>query len=632
MGKWIDQTWSTNPTQGSLTHYFNEMSYNKFKFTGKEIHVVTNKTRAEYDDLNMKRFDIHKELLQSIDATENFANYDKWKLESNYLHTNTADTKVDMIIFVWRNITKDVSGINYESVLGFGNNYGDLGRGGDISVDSGARKINTDTWGSGVTVKSYFGQDPFRIALHEFNHYLLGHNNMHNGYGYWGMLADWGTKSYTINAFEMYQLQWAESAAAFTIDATNSSVETITKSIGDFLTTNKAIRVKYDADKYFYIENHQKTSYWESHAPFSDHPNSIDGTIENGIYIIRQEGLLGTGRECIPADGRYDWEAIDKINNPYDQNKILPVWKNFGVDKTDGHHSLENKIVHNYPGCTESSSSIYFVKNPITNLVDEPKYYLGNGLQAFRIGYQQIFSPWSNPNNQNKNKNTLNFTFSLNYLNNGIATISIFKNNPIASNPSKPQNLKITSNGNHPLLTWNANDETDLSGYVIWRKEGNSNWLQIATTTKFVTSYSDNDVTTNIQGYNYFYKITAFDTQSKISVYSNEVSIRGVMYKSAIEDENSNGDELPTEYKLSQNYPNPFNPSTKIVYDIPKNNQVSLMVYNSLGKEVSELVNGFKQAGSYSVTFDASNLPSGVYFYKLQAGEYNQVNKMILLK
>ena len=91
-------------------------------------------------------------------------------------------------------------------------------------------------------------------------------------------------------------------------------------------------------------------------------------------------------------------------------------------------------------------------------------------------------------------------------------------------------------------------------------------------------------------------------------------------------------EKLPTEFKLEQNYPNPFNPSTKIVYDIPKNIYVTLKIYNSIGKEVSELVNGYKQAGSYSETFDASNLPSGVYFYKLQAGEFISTNKMLLIK
>jgi len=77
--------------------------------------------------------------------------------------------------------------------------------------------------------------------------------------------------------------------------------------------------------------------------------------------------------------------------------------------------------------------------------------------------------------------------------------------------------------------------------------------------------------------------------------------------------------ETPTEFALHQNYPNPFNPSTKIIFVIPKSSFVSLKVYNVLGKEAATLVNEERSAGSYEVEFDASNLPSGVYFYRLQA-------------
>jgi len=85
-------------------------------------------------------------------------------------------------------------------------------------------------------------------------------------------------------------------------------------------------------------------------------------------------------------------------------------------------------------------------------------------------------------------------------------------------------------------------------------------------------------------------------------------------------------------YKLCQNYPNPFNPTTNIEFAIPKDNFVSLKIYNLLGKEIMSLVNEFKQAGSYTVTFDAANYPSGVYYYKIHTGSFVQVRKMILIK
>ena len=86
------------------------------------------------------------------------------------------------------------------------------------------------------------------------------------------------------------------------------------------------------------------------------------------------------------------------------------------------------------------------------------------------------------------------------------------------------------------------------------------------------------------------------------------------------------------EFSLLQNYPNPFNPTTTIKYSIPKKSYITLKVFDILGKEIETLVNEEKTAGNYHVEFNASNLPSGVYFYRIQAGSFNQVRKMILLK
>ncbi|MEO8511964.1 MAG: T9SS type A sorting domain-containing protein [Ignavibacteria bacterium] len=92
------------------------------------------------------------------------------------------------------------------------------------------------------------------------------------------------------------------------------------------------------------------------------------------------------------------------------------------------------------------------------------------------------------------------------------------------------------------------------------------------------------------------------------------------------------GNILPDKFELSQNYPNPFNPSTKINFSIPKTGMVKLVVYDMLGKQVSELLNGNYNAGSYKVDFNASVLSSGVYFYKIEAEGFTDVKKMMLVK
>ena len=88
----------------------------------------------------------------------------------------------------------------------------------------------------------------------------------------------------------------------------------------------------------------------------------------------------------------------------------------------------------------------------------------------------------------------------------------------------------------------------------------------------------------------------------------------------------------PEKFQLSQNYPNPFNPTTSIQYAISSRQFITLKVYNLLGKEIATLVNEEKSAGEYKVEFNGNNLPSGIYFYELKAGNITQTKKMMLLK
>ncbi len=135
--------------------------------------------------------------------------------------------------------------------------------------------------------------------------------------------------------------------------------------------------------------------------------------------------------------------------------------------------------------------------------------------------------------------------------------------------------------------------------------------------------------------------ITIFNNQKSqqfnITVSGNPISVtfdpdnfilKSISSVTDVNDELS----LPAEFSLSQNYPNPFNPSTKIKYSIKEQGNVKLIVYDILGREVATLVNEQKPAGNYEVTFDASRLSSGVYFYRLRAGSFVSTKKMILLR
>ena len=93
-----------------------------------------------------------------------------------------------------------------------------------------------------------------------------------------------------------------------------------------------------------------------------------------------------------------------------------------------------------------------------------------------------------------------------------------------------------------------------------------------------------------------------------------------------------NGKGIPSGFNLSQNYPNPFNPSTKIKFTIPEEGFVSIKIYSVLGDEVKTLVNEQKRPGTFEVTFDADQIPSGIYFYKFQTNSFTDTKKMVFLK
>ena len=120
----------------------------------------------------------------------------------------------------------------------------------------------------------------------------------------------------------------------------------------------------------------------------------------------------------------------------------------------------------------------------------------------------------------------------------------------------------------------------------------------------------------NVEAGNYYYRLKQIDFDGSFE-FSDEIEIDVV---------------IPIEYSLSQNFPNPFNPSTIIKYSIPDEGLVTLKVFTAIGEEVISLVSEVKQPGVYEVEFNASTLPSGIYFYRLQAGSFIETKKMVLLR
>jgi photosystem II stability/assembly factor-like uncharacterized protein len=169
------------------------------------------------------------------------------------------------------------------------------------------------------------------------------------------------------------------------------------------------------------------------------------------------------------------------------------------------------------------------------------------------------------------------------------------------------------------LLKWSTSSEMDNLGYEVQRRTTENDYVNIG----FVPGFG---TTTEVKAYNftdsevhtgsYIYRLKQIDFNGSFE-YSDEVEIEVSM---------------PWEFSLEQNYPNPFNPSTKISWQSPVGSWQILKIYDVLGNEVATLVDEYKPAGKYEVEWDASNHPSGIYFYQLKAGGFVSTKKMILIK
>jgi hypothetical protein len=169
------------------------------------------------------------------------------------------------------------------------------------------------------------------------------------------------------------------------------------------------------------------------------------------------------------------------------------------------------------------------------------------------------------------------------------------------------------------VLNWETASELNNQGFEVERKTEGSEFRPVG----FVEGHG---TTTQRNTYSYIDKFAENGT----NYYRlKQIDFNGQYAYSDVVEVDVNG---PLTFNLEQNYPNPFNPSTSIKYSVPETGNIRLSVFNIVGEEVAVLVDGFTQAGFYEVTFDASNLSTGVYLYKLQSANSVQTKKMMLLK
>jgi hypothetical protein len=198
--------------------------------------------------------------------------------------------------------------------------------------------------------------------------------------------------------------------------------------------------------------------------------------------------------------------------------------------------------------------------------------------------------------------------------------------------------LVVSTQNNHPYLTWNAydirNGNNALDYYEIWKKKTTSWSLKDTTSNTYYEDTSEDATAPGIKTY-VSYKIRAVELDADTSLFGNQVkkAVYIPTQDTKMDQMSENSTPVKREvYKLKQNYPNPFNPITTISFDLPKENTIKLQIYDVQGRLINTVLNKKLNVGSHSVSFDSKELPSGVYFYRLQTEDYSEIKRMVLLK
>ncbi|GBD86928.1 bacterial leucyl aminopeptidase precursor [bacterium BMS3Abin03] len=341
-------------------------------------------------------------------------------------------------------------------------------------------------------------------------------------------------------------------------------------------------------------------------------------TIVYALWDEEEQGLVGSSyfaqQAALAGDSimgviNMDMIAYDSDNDAVGEIHIRPVansltLKDTMVEVITNYNTGVNPSIIN-PGTTASDQASFW-NNGYGALLLIEEYY-GGDFNAYYHTTNDLISHY-------------NFPYYLKMSKTGLGTLATLVNitNIV---PVELVSFSAIAMQDGVKLEWKTATELNNQGFEIERSvngnvfatvgfvEGNGTSSEIN-----YYSYTDHPFIDGVTKIYYRLKQVDFDGSFK---YSNKVEVELI---------------TPLEFALEQNYPNPFNPSTVIKYSIPDNSFVTLNVYNLLGRKVATLVNDLQEAGSYEITFNASNLASGVYVYRLQSGSFNSVMKMILVK
>lgn len=704
-----DRWWNAYSEENQrLSDFWMEASRGHFHVTGKAYSITLPNTasyyKVKYGQRGEQKIndDIYAILCQLISQQEWYF-YDKWK-QVNGVFINSPDNYIDMIYKVFRSnadsIGMPIGGI---SSLNISYQFGP-----DYSILNTTLKINGafSSIGSGITLSPGVGFPPLTLkglvsfSSHEHGHYLFG--GSHGMYGKMsGLYAEFGPDE-CLSPWESIKLGYITPRVVDFGNLGNSLYQ-----LGNFSSRNsdllgEVLKIPINVNEFFLLANRGQVSSYDKimwgdttrGMPYRE----INPEYGTGLYIYHTPSNYNwppiMDQEC--ADGLWNYRNINWEHPDWDTTLLLPVFEK--VNPVFFKNDISNYDDTISPGsgllCKDGKSANKYIgsgsyytswfgrgkKNQCLGCDGTDKIFTnsnevwtsrensGDRWDAWNVGFNQIFSPYSTPSTIGWNNVNTGIFIYLESKFNQIMNIRVYKQSSNMSldsilhltPPSKPVlNFKIDTAGcsgfsGYPRISWYNNQEPDMvrsdetKKYFIYRAYLNDlNLIPVeyilltdynAGKTDSVSYYIDssavipcNSSNSSVTGF-VRYKIIAVDKYDSVSVLSDFASI-GVINPIGIIN-----NSIPASYSLTS-FPNPFNPVTSIKYSVPKKVHVKIRLFNITGQEVLKPVDENKTAGTYIVKFDGTNYASGIYFCRIEARspdsvteEFNQTIKIVLLK
>lgn len=661
----IDTAEMSNYTDYTYSKWFQEMSRDSFDFIGDEVYVNLPLSALDYKNLGYNYGQMNNVVMHRIDSLVDFSRYDNWKMVSGQWQWGT-DGNADFVIMNYRNIPYDTDWFFFSHGIG------------GIATLATSATLDGINISTGVTALGLLNRLTRTqvIVIHEVCHYFFGHTDL-------GLMTPGHSQS-------IYHMSPIEREDIGYIQPTNVSYSSSSQSftLRDYIKYGDCLKIQIPGSspaEYFYISNNQKKSKYDGLARGSNTCWETNNA-EQDPYCDKNKGLFvyhssggcsnnhGRSIDLENAEGKWDWQVDYTVNVPV-LGGTTPILSTVTRNVNTGYEEYGKQMI-------SGTYSPVLINDDLCS-PDTGNYFItwddkGDEMDAYNINYDEIFSPYSNPATNSCSNPTSNSGLTFNLISqdtSGAITINIYYDDADALYdlpPSKPKNVKVTklfvgspgSGTFHPRITWDQNLEPDFYNssfngpnqiepkYEVYRGDSAICEIQpvytlIATIASDSIEFIDSSITLIFYDSLYYvepcydeyltysYKIVAKDNRGNRSLKSERGLVSG--YETCGNSELgdnlvvSQNNDSPKEFSVI-NYPNPFNPVTNIKFNLPMDIFVSLKIYDVLGREIKELVNEFKAAGRYSVTFDGSNFSSGIYYYKIEAGNFSQVKKMLLIK